>query len=460
MTCNSQIDSACVNFAHSAPYPLGSVGNRLAQEIWVTDAPFYADPTGATDAASAFQAAINALPASGGVVRFRGTFRIDSPLDLPTDPKSVELRGASIDSTKLLQGTADTPLVRKIPGVSRITGARLTGFMVVAHENSDKGDPANVLIDIAGFNDSEVSVGYESHSAATPVSGCAYAVVAGHANVGSCYNNRIRLRMQATAGPGKGVWLHNGGAGTPLANANCNQVSVWVYALSNLGVAVDGGDTTQMTVHSSIIEDCPGAVGIIAGNFTRTRGNWIELLETSIRYGVTADTVANNCTSSHDQFSGTNKIVIHSAIAGPPRFNDALFGAVAFKNENNVDTLNYIVPTLAKFQPSFPTLSFILGGGPLVPDDASIRHRVDHHGITTGYMRVLVTPAAVGRSVFRCTVPTGFEIEQVNVSVVELEVAAPLAVAINNASGNEYEIWFPNTNSHVLTIRFTLRALQ
>lgn len=460
MTCTSHIDSACVDFAHGNIYPAGSVGNRLAREIWVTDAPYNADPTGTTDAAAAFQAAIDDLPASGGVIRFRGSFRIDSPIELPADPKSVDLLGSSIGSARLLQGTADTPVIRKTPGVSRITGARLAGFTVVAHANSDKNDTANILIDIAGLNDSDVSVGYESHSSATSTTGCAYAVVAGHANIGSCYKNRIRLRMQATAGPAKGVWLHNGGAGTPLANANCNEVSVWIYALSNLGVAVDGGDTTQMTVHSSIIEDCPGAVGIIAGNFTRTRGNWIELLGTSIRYGVTADTVANNCASSHDQFSGTNKIVIHSAIAGPPRFNDALFGAVAFKNESGVDTLNYIVPTVANVQPGFPTLSFILGGGPLVPDDASIRHRVDHHGITTGYMRVFVTPAAVGRSVFRCTVPTGFEIEQVNVSVVELEIAAPLAVAINNASGNEYEIWFPNTNSHVLTIRFTLRALQ
>lgn len=85
---------ALVGFSHAADYGGASVGRRLAQEIWVTDAPYSADPTGKADAAAAIQAAIDFAHANGiATVRLNGRFRIDKTLVVPSG-LSLEGQGA------------------------------------------------------------------------------------------------------------------------------------------------------------------------------------------------------------------------------------------------------------------------------------------------------------------------------------------------------------------------------
>lgn len=449
-----------VGFSHEAENKQNSVGQRLAQEIWVTDAPYNADPTGAADAAGAFQSAIAALESfGGGTLRGRGRFKIDAPLEWPGEPAVVNFRGEGFAATKLIQGTADTPIIKKVSGVSRIVGADLTGFTVQAHPASNKTQRANILIDIAGFDSSTIRVAYLSDPAATSSTGCAYAVISGHAHNSVCYRNSIFLKMHQTAGPKKGIWLHNNGARTPLANANCNEVSIWAYALSNLGEAVDGGDTTQMVVKFSIVEECPGATGVIAGNFTTTRNNWFELMAVAICYGTTSDTVANNCVSVSDQFSGTNKIIIHSSVVAPPRFNDPLFGEMNFENQGGIHTTNYIMPTVAKMQPGIPLISWGLVGAKTTQDAAAIRLRVDHHGTTTTMATYTAKPSGIGRSVLFITPPEGFEIMNATVGIEEIGVGVrPVALSADPA-GKAYVVYWPNTNAHQVNVRVTMRAV-
>lgn len=449
-----------IGFSHDADNDGNSVGQRLAQEIWVTDAPFNADPTGAADAAAAFQAAIDALKSfGGGTLRAKGRFKIGAPLEWPSEPAVVNFRGEGFAATKLIQGSADTPIIKKVSGVSRIVGAELTGFTVQAHPASKKTERANILINIAGFDSSTIRVAYLSDPAATSSVGCAYAVIAGHAKNGVCYRNGIFLKMHQTAGPKKGVWLHNDGARTPLANANCNEVSIWAYSLSNLGEAVDGGDTTQMVVKFSLLEDCPGATGVIAGNFTTTRNNWFELMAVAIRYGTTSDTLANNCISISDQFSGTNKIVIHSSVDAPPRFNDSLLGGMAFVNQGGVATTNYVVPTVAKTQPAVPLISWALVGANTTVDMATVRLRVDHHGTTTTMATYTAKPLGIGRSVLVITPPAGFEIMNATIGIEEIGVRVlPVALSADPA-GKNYVVYWPNTNAHQVNIRATMRAV-
>jgi len=66
--------------------PQDFIGHRLAQEIWVTDAPFNADATGQSDAAPAIQAALDAAKASGGKsVRLSpGVYRTLSTINVPS----------------------------------------------------------------------------------------------------------------------------------------------------------------------------------------------------------------------------------------------------------------------------------------------------------------------------------------------------------------------------------------
>lgn len=456
----SSVGGALVGFSHAADYEGGSVGRRLAQEIWVTDAPYNADPTGETDAAAAFQAALDALRSSGGgTLRGKGIFKIGAPLDWPAEPAVVNFHGEGFAATKLIQGTADRPIIKKVPGISRIVGAELTGFTVQAHPTSNKSRQTNVLINVAGFDGSTIRVAYRSDPAATSSIGCAHAVIAGHADKGVCYRNSIFLKMHQTAGPEKGVWLHNGGARTPLANANCNEVSVWCYALSDLGAAVDGGDTTQMVVKFSVVENCPGAVGVIAGNFTLTRNNWFEDVKEAIRYGATSDTIANNCVSMSDQFSGANKVVIHASVTAPPRFNDSLFGDTKFENQRGVATTNYIVPTISRSQPTVPSISWLAIGAKTSADTAAVRMRVDHHGVTTTMATYTAIPSGVGRDVLAITPPAGFEIMNATVGIEEIGVAVrPVALSADPAGGN-YVVYWPNRHPHQVNVRVTMRAV-
>lgn len=59
----TSLGSGVVGFGQSQSYSAGTIGRRLQQEIWVPDAPFSADPTGAIEAALATQDAVAAVTA-------------------------------------------------------------------------------------------------------------------------------------------------------------------------------------------------------------------------------------------------------------------------------------------------------------------------------------------------------------------------------------------------------------
>ena len=96
-----------VGFSHDADNNGNSVGRRLAQEIWVTDAPYNADPTGTADATAAIQRAIDFAHANGiGTVRLNGRFRTEATLAIPSGI-SLEGQGACYryDNGNIFEGT-------------------------------------------------------------------------------------------------------------------------------------------------------------------------------------------------------------------------------------------------------------------------------------------------------------------------------------------------------------------
>jgi hypothetical protein len=103
----SAVGSGVVGFGQNQSYSAGTIGRRLQQEIWVTDAPFSADPTGAIDAALAIQDAIDFAHANGiGTVRLDGQFRTDATLVIPSGI-SLEGQGACYrhDNGNIFEGT-------------------------------------------------------------------------------------------------------------------------------------------------------------------------------------------------------------------------------------------------------------------------------------------------------------------------------------------------------------------
>lgn len=294
---------------------------RLRREVWAED--FMTLPASG-DQTAAFQAAIDSLSVNGGTVRFRGDYTIGTtnPIRFPAEPKIVHLLGEG--RSILRQGAANAPMIAKVAGVSRIIGAHIKGFTVVAHVDSLKATATNILINIAGFDWSEIDVEYQSNATTTATTGRAHAVIAGHANGIPCYGNTIRVKLAQTAGPSKGVWLHNNG-GTSLANANANKVSVWGYAMAGCDYLVDAADSTQTVIDFGLLEDCPDSIGVRMGNYTKIKDKWPELLLAIAEFGSTAATTANNCVVEFTQLSGNGTFIITDAVTAPPRFNDVLF---------------------------------------------------------------------------------------------------------------------------------------
>lgn len=79
----------------------GGIPTNRTVLIDVTQAPYNADKTGATNASSAIQAAINAAAPGQVVYLPAGTYRIDGMLYLGSQRSNITLRGAGMDATVL-----------------------------------------------------------------------------------------------------------------------------------------------------------------------------------------------------------------------------------------------------------------------------------------------------------------------------------------------------------------------
>lgn len=76
-----------IGFSHAATYAASTIGKRLQNEVWIEDAPYSADATGAASAVSAINAAFIHAALTGKVVRAGpGTFLIDSRVSNPGVP--------------------------------------------------------------------------------------------------------------------------------------------------------------------------------------------------------------------------------------------------------------------------------------------------------------------------------------------------------------------------------------
>lgn len=413
---------------------------------------------GLTDDTDAIAAAAEFAAANALMLEMGGVFAVAN-LKLPGINGFLHILG---DPT-FVQAQPDTPcLAIQNKPLQQALGCRMT-CTVVPHPASSKNNPRNVALDLTGFSSSDIIVrlGKALHHRAD--TGRFHTLVYADAATPFHYGNRIRIIASTVPAPRYCLRYANRNKGV-AANPNMNMISGWFYALDTImgDVLIDVGDTTQTIIEGpSLIEACPNATGIHAGNFTTIRDIWFEQIGVSINFMPTKHTVANNCRVERCYFSGAGHVIrMPSDLAAPPTFVECLGDhAVAFRDQAG-QTNALVIRSRSYGQPPAPSLSFIRGNGVITPDRAKIHRRVDHHGRTTFQIRYFIQPGSTGDATIRITPPDGYSVEHVTLGVRDA-TGRKLAWALgDDAAGRDYDWSWANTSLHVLNVRVTLFAID
>jgi hypothetical protein len=121
---------------------------------WINVATQYgADPTGATDSTVAIDSAVSAASVSGAPVYFpAGTYKVTSTLDWRI--AGLAVTGAGSGTTKIVQHTANTQLIR-LAG----QGQRISGFTLAYSSQAASGDTSSIAM---SFGDDTAGSCFES----------------------------------------------------------------------------------------------------------------------------------------------------------------------------------------------------------------------------------------------------------------------------------------------------------
>jgi hypothetical protein len=413
---------------------------------------------GVTNDTRAIATAAIAAAKSGRPLHMEGVFAVAN-LAFPGNDGFLHVIGDPI----FVQALPNTPcLIIDEDGQQQGLGYRIT-CTVVPHAASSKHDPSNVAINMTGFSASEINVRLGSASRHSADTGRFHTVLYADAATPFHYGNRIRLIANAVPAPRYGIRYVNRGKGVN-ANPNINMISGWFYALDTRqgDVLIDLADTTQTIVEGpALIEDCPNAVGIRAGNFTTIRDIWFEKIGTAVEFLSTRDTMSNNGRVERCQFSGDgHRVALSNALGAPPTFVECIGDtAIAFRDQTDrpIDTA---IRSRSHSQPPPPAISFTQGGGSIAADQAKLSRRTDHHGRTTYQLRYLVRPAKTGKATMRLTPPSGYGIEHSMLGVRNAQGhVLPWGLGDDLAGGDHDWEWL-DTNTHVINIRVTLFAVQ
>jgi len=416
----------------------GAVGDGLA------------DDTAAITAAAAMAAAL------GRPLYMTGRFAVAN-LQLPGLGSNLNIIGDPI----FVQGQPNTPClaIRATP-LQQAVGCRLS-CTVVPHPSSSKADPANIAINLTGFSSSDIHVRLGEASSHTATTGRFHTVVYADSGSPFHYGNRIRLILNTVPAPRFGFRYGNRKRGV-AANPNINTLSGWFTNLDTLpgDILIDVGDTTQTIVEGpTLIEACPNAIGIKAGNFTTIRDVWFEQIGVDLDFTATNDTTPNNCRIERCHFSGSHHLVtIAGDLGAPPTFEECLGDAAITFRDQHGSSIQPALISRSRAQPGAPAISFPQGRAAIVPDQNSLRHAIDHHGRTTYQLRYIATPTAIGPATLRLTAPAGYEIEQASIGVRDARGIALSWGLGDDLTGRDYDWHWANVSQHALNIRVTIRA--
>jgi hypothetical protein len=413
---------------------------------------------GVTDDTRAIAAAAVAAARSGRPLYMVGVFAVAN-LALPGNDGFLHIVG---DPT-FVQAAPDTPcLIIDEEHRQQALGYRFT-CTVIPHPASSRNNARNMAINMTGFSASDIIVRLGRTSRHSADAGRFHTVLYADAAAPFHYGNRIRLIANAVPAPRYGIRYANRGKGVN-ANPNINMISGWFYALDTRqgDVLMDLADTTQTIVEGpALIEDCPNAVGIRAGNFTTIRDIWFEKVGTAVEFLSTGDTASNNGRVERCQFSGDgHRVGISTTLGTPPTFVECIGDTeIAFRDQANrpIDTA---LRSRSHAQPPAPAIGFTQGGGSITPDQAKLCRRADHHGRTTYQLRYLVRPTGTGNATMRLTPPPGYAIEHSMIGVRNMAGRTLPSGLGDDLAGGDYDWVWLDTNTHIINIRVTLFAIQ
>jgi hypothetical protein len=430
-----------------------TVENKLRDVVSVKD--FGAVGDGVADDTAAIQAAINSLPANGGTVFIPpGTYLVGT-LDLPNNPKVVNLVGAGMFSTFLQMATAAGPVIRKVQTAGNITGAIFSDFSVRANASSDKTNLAHKAFLLSGWNNSHFKrLGYKS-TGTTPGSGSVGVVFDLAAHPYLSYQNTFEgINCSISYGPSRVFYLNNNGQGV---GANPNIVEIrdsYFYALGGCNVIIDGGNCTQLTIRNNIFEDCPGATGVIIWQLSYVQGNWFELLYCNISNNQYASTDGSGSTIQSNYFSGAPSYtgIDINGIFQKPLFigNGGGGSASTYISGQGVTTI------ISPFDPN-PTAPSITGGdGTLAFSSAGAITNLDITNRVTYKLQYVNTPASTGFKRFTIATIPGYTLETYTVGVIRGANGDPKAWGMADPN-NEFWVAYTTTDAHTICVRATYR---
>lgn len=425
-----------------------------AERHWVSvfDAQFAggAKGDGVTDDSAAISAAATAGIASGRPIFMPGAFAVAN-LDLSGGVGQLTIVGDPVFN----QAQPNTPCLRLGTATrQRCVGARIA-CTVIPHRASSKHDPANVAIDLTGYSGGVFEIRLGKAERHDEITGRFHTVVHAESVAPFHYGNRVRLMAHAVPAPHRILRYGNRGAGVG-SNPNINLISAWLYALDTVAgdVLIDVADTTQTIIAGpTLIEACPNAVGIRAGNFTTIRDVWFEALGTTLEFVPTRDTVPNDCRVERCYFSGANhRVRLSPAVAAPPRFVDCL-GNPLIQREAARDTGDRLA---ARVTTATPLLRFIDGGGilhELSADTAACPQWPDR---TIHHRRYRIEPSGLENVTISLLAPPGHHIEHAQIGLRDA-AGAVVACALGDDPGHFHYHWrWASLAPHLLNVRLGL----
>jgi hypothetical protein len=417
---------------------------------------FGADKTGVTDSTTAFQAAIDSLPTNGGTVYIPSGSYLISTLNMPNDPKVVNLIGESMIGVELKMATAAGPVIRKVQTAGRIIGATIANFTIRANTASDKTNINHIGMFLSGYNNSFFrNIAYRSYTnnigagsvgIFIKISGSPYLT----------YGNVLEgINVQVGYGPSRCISLDNNG--TNVYN-NPNIVEIrdsWFYALSGCDTIIHGYDNTCTSIINCEFEDCPGALGIGLGQNTLVQGCWFELLATNIATLTTASTDGSGSVILNNYFSGSGTNFIDTINVRPLWIGNNGGGQTV----TGQGVLKLAAPDGGT--PAGPTLTVNSGSVGFVSNNVVVP--MDATAQVTYKLIYTFTPAVAQTYKFTFTIPVSsisasYLIKDYTVGAVRDSTGDPKVWGIDATNTNSFSVAFTSTDQHTISVLLTLRA--
>lgn len=403
-----------------------------------------------TQNAAAFAAAISALSADGGTVRFSGRYVVDQ-IVFPNDPKVVNLIGDGIDGCELIMGTPAGPLITKTSTDGRITGARMAHFTVRAHANSEKTNLGHIALALSGWGASQFdNIRYTGSTEGIAPTGSVGIFIEQVSSSRLTYNNVFRnIVIRNCFGPSRALYCGNGGTGF-LGNTNNIELhDSWFYGCAGIDVVFDGYDSTRSAVVNNLFENCANTTAVTLGQSCHVARNWFESIGTSIASSASASVDGSAAVIMSNYFSGAGAVYLEPMGAVPLWIGNA-GGGQTFTGPVKPAIIAAPVPA-----PAAPTLTLSSGTATLIGSTVALVPDVT--GRVTFHLRYACTPAATGAATLTVITPTGYDIEQAEIGATRLTTGKPALCAVAaNASGGVYGLWFDAVDAHEIDARVTL----